>query len=268
MKKTRLVLLALLCSSVLAMYSCGGSQMIPPVVPGSSSVSFTMTDAPPTGVTILSFEVTLTGATLNPGNVDLLSGKGPKQIEVKKLETESAFLNTASVPPGTYTSLSLTFSNPEVTFKNDTAGTLAGCAAGQVCEIKPAGTLTSTFNFPSPGIVISAGAASGIQVEVNPNTILSATLGVDFSLAGAVSAKQLAARPAGELDELDDLKGMVQNLDTANKKFTLHTLAGDFPVTVNSNTRFDFDGCAANDFTCLKNGQVVEVDALVMAGEV
>jgi len=233
---------------------------------GAAAVSVTMTDTPSAGVTLLSFEVSLTGAMLNPGSVDLLGGKGPTQIEVKQLETESALLSTATVPAGTFTSLTLTFANPELTFKNDTGAALAGCAAGAVCEIKPTGTLTSTVNFPGSGIIIMANSPTGIQVDVNPNTILSATLGVDFSLAGAVSVQQLTMKPAGELDDLDDLRGAVQNLDTMNKKFTLHTSGGDFPITTDNNTEFDFEACAANNFTCLQNNQVVEVDAKLMAG--
>jgi len=236
--------------------------------PGAAAVSFTMTDTPPAGVTLLSFEVNVTGATLNPGSVDLLGGKGPIQIEVKQLEAESAFLNTATVPAGTFTSLTLTFANPELTFKNDAGAALAGCAVGAVCEIKPTGTLTSTVNFPGPGIVIMANSPTGIQVDVNPDTILSATLGVDFSLAGAVSAQQLNMKPAGELEDLDDLRGAVQNVDTTNKKFTLHTSDGEFPLTTDNNTEFDFEACAAKDFTCLRNNQVVEVDAKLMAGGV
>src|SRR6266404_3256162 len=233
---------------------------------GATAVSVTMTDTPPAGVTLLSFEVSVAGATLNPGSVDLLGGKGPIQIEVKQLETESAFFSTATVPVCSFTSLTLTFANPELTFKNDTGAALAGCAAGAVCEIKPTGTLTSTVNFPGSGIVIMANSPTGIQVDVNPNTILTATLGADFSLAGAVSVQQLSMKPAGELNDLDDLQGLVQNLDTTNKKFTLHTLDGDFPVTTDNNTAFDFEVCAANNFTCLQNNQVVDVDAMLMAG--
>ncbi len=238
------------------------------VTSGAAAVSVTITDTPPAGVTLLSFEVNVTGATLNPGSVDLLGGKGPIRIEVKQLETESAFLGTATVTPGTFTSLALTFANPELTFKNDTGAALAGCAPGAVCEIKPTGTLTSAVNFPGSGIVIMANSPTGIQVDVNPNTILSTTLGVDFSLAGAVSVQQLSMKPAGELDDLDDLRGAVQNLDTTNKKLTLHTADGDFPITTDSNTEFDFEACAANNFTCLQNNQVVEVDVKLMAGGV
>jgi len=236
--------------------------------PGASAVLLTITDTPPAGVTLLSFEVAVTGATLNPGNVDLLAGKGPVQIEVKQLETESALLSTATVAPGTFTSLTLTFANPELTFKNDTGATLVGCAVGAVCEIKPTGPLTSTVDFPGSGIVVMANSPTGIQVDVNPGTILNAALGVDFSLAGAVSAQQLAMKPGGELGDLDDFKGAVQNLDATNKKFTLHTANGDFPVTTDSNTEIDFEACAANNFTCLQNNRLVEVDIKLMAAGV
>jgi hypothetical protein len=238
------------------------------VTAAAAAVSVTITGTPPVGLTVLSFEISVTGATLNPGSVDLLGGKGPISIEVKQLETESAFLSTTVVNPGTFTSLTLTFANPELTFKNDTGAALAGCAVGAVCEIKPTGPLTSTTNFPGPGLVIMANSPTGIQVDVNPNTVLSPTLGADFSLAGAVSVQQLSMKPAGELDDLDDLRGAVQNLATTNKKFTLHTADGDFPITTDSNTEFDFEACAANNFTCLQNNQVVEVDSMLMPGGV
>src|SRR5260370_25351398 len=108
-------------------------------------------------------------------------------------------------------------------------------------------------NVPGSGIVIMANSPTGIQVDVNPNTILSTTLGVDFSLAGALSVQQLTMKPAGELDDLDDLRGAVQGLDTTNKKFTLHTAVGHFPITTDNNTQFDFEACAAPNFTCLQH---------------
>jgi hypothetical protein len=99
-------------------------------MPGAQSaqVTLSMTDAPPAGVTVITFEVSVTSATLYPGNVDLLAGKGPVRIEVKKLETESAFLSTASITPASFTQLNLTFANPELTFMNNTGANLAGCA--------------------------------------------------------------------------------------------------------------------------------------------
>src|SRR5215472_3970638 len=267
---------------VLVVYSCGGS-MTNPVRPGASMLSVTVTDTPPMGVTVLSFEVSVTGATLNPGGVDLLAGRGPVRIEVEELETESAFLNTAGVNPGTYTSLNLTFANPELTFKNGTNMTLAGCAPGAVCEIKPTGTLTSTVNFPAPGLVVvgnpSGGmsgqnnqgddneqTAMGIKLDLDVNTIVSAAMGVDFSQSGAVTVKQLAREMEGEFDDVNELKGAVQNVNSTNMTFTLHTTNGDFSITTNGNTQFDFDNCSADNFSCLQNNVVVDVDVLMMPG--
>jgi Domain of unknown function (DUF5666) len=234
---------------------------------GAAAVSVTMTDTPPVGVTLLSLKVRVTGATLNPGSVDLLAGKGPIQIEIKQLETESAFLSTTAVSPGTFTSLTLTFANTELTFKNDTEAALAGCAVGAVCEIKPTEMPASTINFPG-GVVIIPNSPTGIQVDINPSTILGGAMGVNFSLAGAVSIRQLSMKPAGELDDLNDLRGAVQNLDATNKKFELHAAGGDFPITTDSNTEFDFEVCAANNFNCLQNNQVVQVDSMLMPGGV
>ncbi len=268
MYKVRSGLFVVLAAAIALTGCSGGSNQVAPPPPGSAAVSFTVTDTPPTGAGILSFEATMTGAALNPGNVDLLGGTTPR-IEVKQLETESAFLNTKSVTAGTYTSINLTFSMPEVTFVNNTAAMLAGCAVGAVCENQNlTGTLTSTFTFPGSGITISANSPTGLRVDISPDVILTPTMGVDFSAVGATTVTQLTAQPAGELDDLDDIRGTVQNLDTTNKKFDLVTFAGTFSITTNANTQFEFEGCLANpnDFTCLANGKVVEVDAMVQPG--
>src|SRR6267142_4141455 len=103
-KPENLFLLGLI--SLLLLAGCGGYSS-PSTMPGTQSakMSLSATDAPPAGVTVFSFEVTLTGATLNgtgiyATNIDLLSGKGPQRIEVKHLETENAFLNLTNVKIG------------------------------------------------------------------------------------------------------------------------------------------------------------------------
>jgi len=264
----QLLLISLIFALVLS--GCGGYSK-PGTGPGtqSATMSLSVTDAPPTGVTVFSFEVTLTGATLNgtgiyATNIDLLAGKGPQRIEVKHLETENAFLNLARVTPGTYTTLNLTFSNPELTFRNDSAAAIAGCAPAAVCEIKPAGTLTSTINGQfNP----SMGTQTGVLLDLNLNTLLTQSLGVDFSSAGAVSATQQSMSNQGELENLDDLEGIVSS--TGNSQFTLQTSdMGSVTVTLDANTEFEgFDACTTANAACLVNGQSVEVDlALVASG--
>ena len=77
--------------------------------PAEVPVSLTVTDTPPAGVTVLFFQLSITGASLSPGNVSLLSSTNPIPVNVAQLQTDSAFLGSANVPAGTYSSLSLTF---------------------------------------------------------------------------------------------------------------------------------------------------------------
>ena len=247
---------------VACIAGCSGSYTAPPP-PGAQAaqMSVSVTDAPPAGVTVLSFEVTVTGASLSPGSVDLLAGKTPPRLEVKNLETESAFLSTLSIPAGTYTGLALTFANPELTFLNNTGAALAGCAVGAVCEIKPTGTLSSTV---SGNFVVTAGTPSGILIDLNLASLLSSTLGVDFSSSGAVSATQQTKRVEGELEDLEDVNGILKS--PANNQFTLQTTdMGNIAVSVDASTEFsDFESCTVANFSCLVDGQSVEVDLALM----
>src|SRR5215470_549603 len=263
MRKTFLFSLLAFLAVILIAGCSGSSSTTTPPSGQSAQMSLSITDAPPAGVTVLSFEVSLTGASLSPGDVNLLAGKTPPRIEVKKLETESAFLSTLNISAGTYTSLNLTFANPELTFLNNTGATLAGCANGAVCEIKPAGTLSATV---SGNFMVTAGEHAGILVDVNLTTLLSSTLGVDFSASGAVTATQQAGQNEneGELEDLDDVNGIVKS--PANNQFTMQTTyLGNITVTTNANTEFeDFESCAASNFSCLADGQSVEVELLLM----
>lgn len=247
---------------------CSGSSIAPPP-PGASAVSLTVRDNPPTGVDVISFEVNVTGATLNPGNIDLLAGKSPIQIEVKRLEVETAFLSTASLPSGSgpFTSLNLTFANPELTFRNGTAAAIAGCNPSQVCEIKPTGTLAASISL-NPALSITANNSIGLQVDLNLMKLISNSLGVDFSAAGAVSVAQSQTRSEGELDEdIDDLFGAVQNKGATT--FDLKTSRGTVitGIRTDANTQFENFVCNPVSFSnCVQNGQLVEVDLKMMAG--
>ena len=233
---------------------------------GPSNVTVMMTDTPPPGVTILSFEITVTAATLNPGNVQLVTA--PHRIEVKRLETESAFLAAIDVPAGTYQSVTVMLANPELTFLNQSNAAIGTCQVNTVCEVESNATGSITFSGSPFPVMLSANDSTGFLVDVNLSNIITSTLGVDFTAANAITVTQLTKKPEGDLDNLDDLKGVVQNLDATNKKFTLHTVQGDFQITTDDKTEFESEVCGANNFSCLQNGQVVGVDARIMAGGV
>ncbi len=68
--------LVLVVCLVLLMAACGGgspSNPQPPPGAQTAPVSVTIRDMPPVGVTVLSFEVTVSSAVLQPGSVQLVT---------------------------------------------------------------------------------------------------------------------------------------------------------------------------------------------------
>ncbi|HEV2299719.1 MAG TPA: DUF4382 domain-containing protein [Candidatus Acidoferrales bacterium] len=128
---------------------CSGSMSMTQPGAGTVPVSFSVKDNPPTGVTVVAFEVQITGASLLPSNtsnqpVSLVSH--PEDVELEHLQADSALLANVNVPSGTYNGVTVSFANPEMTILNQTGGTLTlgsqSCASGQVCEFSP--TLNQT----------------------------------------------------------------------------------------------------------------------------
>jgi hypothetical protein len=272
MRGSRL-LVALVVFSFAVMAGCGGGSSNfsgGNPLPGSSQASLSITDNPPAGVTVMSFEVNVISASLSPGNVPLLNT--PTEIEIKHLETEKAFLASLSVSPGHYTGLNLTLSGTELTILNSTGGPITAfgqtCNNGQVCEFKPNGPPINVSYTGAPfPLDIAANTPVGFLVDLNLMNIISSTLGIDFTVPNGVIVTQSTAPPTGELGKLDDLKGMVVSTDSPNNQFVLHTLAGDRTIKVDTSTVYkDFDEgnppCTANpqNFSCLKPGQMLEVD--------
>ena len=262
----------LILSGFTLVAGCSGMKTVgPPPLPANVQVSLTLTDTPPVGVTVVSFSATIIGAALNPrgsleASVALVST--PTKIEIKQLETEAAFLATASVPPGTYNSITVAFANPELTFKNDTASRLVGCNPAQVCQIKPLAAGSITFvSAPFP-VTIIGNTPTGFTVDVNLANLITGTLGVNFTVANALTVLQLPlpGQPVGQLQEIEGLIGVVASKGATLNQFTLQTVKGNFTATVDSSTVFDaFVTCPAANFTCVQNLQVVEADLKLLA---
>src|SRR6267143_4510599 len=73
--------LAAFILGALFIAGCGNSKSFTPTQPpGGTAVSLSLKDTPPANVDVISFEVTVSGAALNPGNIDLL-GTGPQDID-------------------------------------------------------------------------------------------------------------------------------------------------------------------------------------------
>ena len=240
----------------------GGGQTAPMLL--------TFHDTPPTGITVTSFEVTVTGAVLQPGNVSLLSA--PQTIELTQLQTSSTFLSKTTVPLGTYTSLAITYASPQYTFLNDSGVQVTAggqpCAAGASCVVASPTTskLTLTLSAPAfPSVpVTSTSTQTLLEVDVNLNNIIQPDFSLNFGPSvpapggsGAVTVTQsgVAASVIGTMNVI----GQVGTVSATQIQLTPSTGQPPLTIAVNSNTLFEFAraSCTNNDFTCVATGQIV-----------
>lgn len=228
----------------------------------------TFHDTPPSGITLTSFEVTVTGAVLQPGNVSLLAS--PQTIELTQLQANSILLSTTQVPVGSYTSLTVTYSNPQFTFLNDSGVSVSQtCSAGASCvvaspTISGASTITLSNVSPFP-VVTTTGQTTLLEVDVNLNNIIQSNFSLNFASSGAVTAlQQTSGTPPTAIDSLT-LSGTVTSVGANQFNLTAST-GQSLTVAVDSSTAFEFQRakCAANNFTCLVDGQVVDVSANIL----
>jgi len=245
---------------------------------GMAPVSMTIHDTPPTGVSILSFEIDITGASLQPSDstqaaVSLMSA--PDEIELEHLQTSSALVGSTNVPAGTYSSMAVTFANPRMTILNDTGATLnvggTSCANGQVCDVHPTLNQASVTLNSSPLFPMTLSATSGVTLALDFN--INSSVQSDLSVTPTVTVSSANSGMQGGNDNQEEMEliGVVGTVDTSNESFTLQTgLNGQTDtILTTSNTEFGFEdaGCAANDFSCLASGQVVKVEAQMANGQ-
>jgi hypothetical protein len=256
------------CSSNSSSTTSGSSGMVP--------VSLAMHDAPPSGVSILSFEIHITGASLQPADssaaaVSLVSA--PDEIELEHLQTSSAFLSTASVPAGTYNSLSVTFANPKMTILNDSGSTLTvgskSCANGQICEVQPPLNQASVSLSSSPFPIT---LSSNSPVDLNLDFNLNSSIQNDLSVKPTISVTSVSGSQSDKGDLELEMTGLVTAVDSGNQSFTLQvgTNGQTDTILTTSNTEFGFENqnCPANDFSCVATGDIVKVEAKMNNGQI
>jgi len=250
--------------------------MQPPstTTPGSatSNVSLSISDAPPSGVTIVRFEIQVMSASLQPANssqaaVSLLSQ--PQDVELEHLQTEPAFLVNLNVPAGTYNGLAATFANPQMTIFNQTGGTLTvgtqSCPNNQVCNLTPPlNQMSVTVQQPTAPFPLTLSAASPLALLLHFD--INASVQGDLSLSPAISLNQVPALPTGEFEHFH-VVGTVSAINSPN--FTLQTSFGNPALTIvtDSNTKYIFgNSCQADNFSCLATGQLLKVRVSLMSG--
>jgi len=240
-----------------------------------ASLTLTLTSKPDvslTNISVLSATVSITGITLNPtsGNAVPLPLSPTYPVDLTRLQADTALLGVLSLPVGSYSSATVTFSAPTLTLDNQSGTTLnATCLTGTICKIVlPAGSSQVT-SAPFP-LTLTAGQSSGISLNLNLNdavTVTSGTVALNFSAADTfnVAALPRAGAPSGTFDLIEDFVGLV----TAKTSTSITVMGSNgislsiaLPSTV---VIEDPQGlCTALNATCLvANQTVVSVDATV-----
>jgi hypothetical protein len=234
----------------------------------TAPVSLSMTDDAPAGVSVLFFQVSLTGATLTPSSgsaVSLLSNNTPIQIDVTQLQALSAFLNTADLTAGTYNSLSLTFASPQIVIFNGSDTALGStCAVGSVCQIAPTIDNSATVGFSSAPfpLTVAANAPLGLLIDFHLNTVVQSDLSVNLGVSNGVTISELPATLPSH-PQFGFLTGAVQSVNAGKNQFTLQTRWGrTFTIDSGNNTAYDdfpSSACKTAGIACLADGQIVQV---------
>ncbi len=265
---SRIFLFSLALVSCVFLVACGGSMSSST---GSNGVpmSLAIRDTPPSGVAVLFFEASITGASLQPSDtskpaVSVLSA--PVEVEFGHLQADTAFLSLTSIPPDSYKSITLTFANAAMTIVNHSGAAIGSCADNSVCELTPAFTpATATVSSAPLPITISQNSVVGIRLDFNVNSSVQS----DLSINPTVTIKQLTQRQDSdegqEMEAVDEVDGQVTAV--SSNQFTLmnERSGQSFTISVDSNTVFeDFSraGCTASpaDISCVKMGQILDVD--------
>jgi len=264
----------------VGLMGCGAgsySNTTPPPNQGSAQVSVSIHDMPPMGVTVLSFQATITGISMQPGNISLLNRA--MTLEMTQLQAMSAYLGTISVPMGTYTGMTITFANPRMTFLNGTGAMMGGmtggmmgggnCANNQICQF-------------TPTIANSSVTLSGSPFPLNVQTNSPFNLQMDFDLMDSMQQSNMNINPmmssmmqqgmqgTNVFDEMDDMIGQVSSVNTASNQVQVAFVQGlpSLTVGVDSNTTFQgFDSIGkSNNLSGIAADQIVLIRMQLMAG--
>jgi len=270
MKRFSLSLSILLVLAVFLLNSCSGlpgGTTTPP--PGNANFTVTVTDAPPTGVSFVSFNVPITSASLTSSTgaiVNVVTPSTPILLDMIRLQSDSAALGTFQIPADTYTKLTITLGVVNATFANTTSATVGSCVAGDVCFLNSGTPGAQIITFASP-ITVIGNANVGLNVDFNLNNAVTTANGVtiDFTQANILTIPN-APVTTGNLNAIEDFTGVITTFTGNNVTITSGT-RGVLAGTVTSTTTYTGISQGSNpacggtpNFQCLNTSKTVSVD--------
>jgi len=250
--------------------SCGGGAPSSGLIGVASGTGYVFIgDAPPSGTSILKFEITLNGATLCPtvGSAGECQGSPqvqlitqPVTVELKQLELGSSFLSATKVMATTYAGVKLTFSNPQLKVLNPD-GTIQDLDITKL-SFNPS---TVAATFPSP-LTVSANTNFAFRIDLDANQSIQSSTSAITGIAPVVTLVPLTVSSAQAVAELADKVGIASNV-TKTCPTGSFTLLDSMTGISLGNVQFDSTTTFSEGLTCdtLSNFQVVEASLDVQA---
>lgn len=242
----------------------------------NANLALTLTSKPSislNNISVLAASVGITGIALTPSTgtaVAVTLSPTVYPVDLARLQSDTAFLGSISLPATTYTSATLTFSAPVLTILNQTGGTLnSTCLSGTICQIVLTAGAAQVTTAPFP-LTLTSGQATGVSINMDLNlalTVTSGTLALSFTTANVATAATLprTGAPTGSLDLIEDFVGKVTAVSSSS--ITVAAANGislQFKLPASPRIEDPQGLCAALNATCLvANQTVVSVDATV-----
>ncbi len=257
----------LVFARVLLAAGCSGSSTDPPPgqAPGALSGSLALfgQDAPLDN--LVKFEITVTGITLNPGNVQVSLPAAGVRLELTSLQITTDLIRLdQNIPAGTYTSVDLTFANPEIKFRRETA-------PFDIIELEPPGlALQPSSVTVNVSFSIASGLLTALLVDFDLRAMVVTDPTNNDAITGIDPAGNIAVslvNVAGDVGEFEDEVGRVVSVNATDSTFVFEPFSSCQQVTITTDisTVFEDFGKAtpplADAFASLQANQIVEVDA-------
>src|SRR5882762_10283794 len=283
----RKVFAALLPLCAVALVGCSGKSNQPCTVNcgggGTVSLSLTLTATPltpPPNTNLLSFFVDINTITLTPATgaaVNIPLNATAIGVDLTRLQSDSILLGTAAtVPAGSYSSVTVSISNPVVTFCTQTLGNI-GCAPNSVATISGGAAAAPKITSAPFPLALSANQKTGLAINFNLGNALTVNTSqvvtaVNLAATNVLSANALPSTATslspGQLDFVEDVTGIVTALNATTQSVTVHTATrGSLTAVATSSTVFS-PNCTAFNLSlsfsgCIAQGQVASLDMVL-----
>jgi Domain of unknown function (DUF4382) len=268
----------------LGLVACSGKSTQPCTVNcgpnGTATLSVTLTAAPlvpPPNTNLLSFLVDINTITLTPATgaaVNIPLNATAIGVDLTKLQSDSVFLGTSTtVPAGSYSSITVSISNPVVTFCTQTLGS-RGCTPNSVATISGGAAATPKITSAPFPLTLSGSQKTGLAINFNLANALTVNTSqvvtaVDLAATNVLSANALPSTAnslaSGQLDFVEDVTGVVTAINATTQSVTMQTATrGSLTAIANSSTVFS-PNCTTFSLSqsfssCIVQGHVASLD--------